>query len=248
MRPTEGLVEVAGRPWQDVRRRDPLRRSVQMIFQDPYASVNPRLTARQTVAEVFQVWEKLSRAAASDRAEGLLAEVGLPRDTWDRRSHRLSGGQCQRVSIARALACSPDILIADEPTSSLDVSVQAQILNLILDLRETRGMALVLISHDLGIVRYVTDEALVMYRGRVVERGPTEALFEAPHHPYARVLVDSIPGREGPSRLARNDYRPDQGCVFAVRCAHAREQCVESEPELVAENGRSLACFFPLRG
>jgi oligopeptide/dipeptide ABC transporter ATP-binding protein len=248
VRPTRGMVEVGGRAWSGVRRRDPLHRRVQMIFQDPYASVNPRLTARETVAEVFQVWDKLPRPRAFERAEKLLTEVGLARDTWDRRSNRLSGGQCQRVSIARALACAPDVLIADEPTSSLDGSVQALILNLILDLRAAHGMALVLISHDLAIVRYVTDEALVMYRGRVVERGPTDALFTTPRHPYTRVLLDSIPGREGPTRLVRNAFDPSLGCVFAARCPRARERCEASHPPLVDEDGRAFACYYPFRG
>jgi oligopeptide/dipeptide ABC transporter ATP-binding protein len=188
----------------------------------------------------------MTRAEADKRAEQLLAEVRLPPDVFSRRPRHLSGGQCQRVSIARALACSPDVLIADEPTSSLDVSVQAQILNLLRELREARGMALVLISHDLSVIHYLTDEALVMYRGRVVERGPTRKLLAAPRHPYTRILIDSIPGREGPLRLVKNTLNRPDGCVFASRCPCVEEECTHIEPRLVTEKDRAFACYFPL--
>ena len=243
--PTAGRMEVEGRPWASVKRSEPTRRHVQMIFQDPYASVNPRLTARATVAEVFRVWDGVPRDEADERAARLLAEVGLPRDAFDRRPTRLSGGQCQRVGIARALACSPRALGADEPTSSLDVSGQAQILNLILELRATHDLALVLISHDLAVVRYVTEQALVMYRGRVVEQGPTGRLFEEPAHPYTRALVDSIPGREGPGQLVRNDV-PATGCVFAPRCERLGAGCTDRRPPLPEHGVRSAACFYPV--
>jgi oligopeptide/dipeptide ABC transporter ATP-binding protein len=243
--PTSGRVEVEGRPWSTVRRRDPLRRHVQMIFQDPYASLNPRLTARATVAEVFQVWGTSSRDEASARAEQLLAEVGLPRDAFDRRASRLSGGQCQRVGIARALACEPRVLVADEPTSSLDVSVQAQILNLLLELRTSHELALVLISHDLAVVRYMTEHAIVMYQGRIVERGPTERLFDAPAHPYTRALVDSIPGHDGSGRLVRNDVQ-GPGCVFAPRCPRLGPGCTTEHPRLPDGDTHAVACYYPL--
>jgi ABC-type glutathione transport system ATPase component len=167
-----------------------------MVFQDPYGALNPARSAIDTVAEVFQVLDRLARGEARSRAARLLSEVGLSDDAATRRPGRLSGGQCQRVVIARALACEPEVLVADEPTSALDVSVQAQILNLLLDLRERREFALVLISHDLGVVRYATTEALVMCEGDVVERGHTAELLDNPQHPYTRLLVSSIPGRE----------------------------------------------------
>ena len=193
--PTSGSIDVEGRPWSEVRRTDLERRRVQMIFQDPYGSLNPGLSALGAVAEVLEVWERLGRRSASQRAAELLDRVGLPPDAMRRRPAELSGGQCQRVGIARALACSPTVLVADEPTSSLDVSVQAQILNLLLDLRAQAELALVLISHDLAVIRYMTDEALVMLEGRIVERGATAHLLEAPSHPYTQRLVASIPGR-----------------------------------------------------
>src|SRR5262249_14367121 len=147
--PTQGHVLVKGSEWSTVSRRDPVRREVQMVFQDPYGALNPWISARQTVAEVFQVWHSANRREACDRADQVLEEVGVPPDARARRPSQLSGGQCQRVGIARALAAEPSVLIADEPTSSLDVSVQAQILNLLDSLRRSRGLAIVLISHDL---------------------------------------------------------------------------------------------------
>lgn len=189
--PTRGDVTVEGRSWRDVARTDARRRHVQMVFQDPIGALNPYLTARETVAEVFRVWWKSSRREADARASELLAEVGLRGDVIGRRPPGLSGGECQRVGIARALACEPTVLVADEPTSSLDVSVQAQILNLLIDLRERRGLALLLISHDLGVVRYLTDSALVMCKGRVVEHGETDRLLTAPKDPYTQLLVES---------------------------------------------------------
>jgi oligopeptide/dipeptide ABC transporter ATP-binding protein len=245
LEPTNGSVTVEGRPWSSVKRRDPLRRSVQMIFQDPYGSLNPWLTARATVAEVVRVWESISRQEAEQRAEDLLREVGFARDAMGRRPGQLSGGQCQRVGIARALACDPRILIADEPTSSLDVSVQAQILNLLASLRERRGLALVLISHDLAVVRYATDEALVMYAGHVVERGPTEQLFAQPLHPYTQVLVDSIPGHEGPARPVDNQLAEAAGCVFAPRCAFVQADCLTEQPALTERHDHLVACIHP---
>ena len=166
-----------------------------MIFQDPLGSLTPALTARQAVAEVFRFWDGLTRAEASAAAGRLLAEVGLGPDIVDRKPARLSGGQCQRVGVARALACQPHLLVADEPTSALDVSVQAQILNLLGMERQQRRLALVLVSHDLGVVRQATDEVLVMHDGVVVEQGPTEQVFTQPQHSYTQALLASRPGR-----------------------------------------------------
>lgn len=193
--PSSGAVLVEGRPWKGVSRRDPVRRVVQMVFQDPYASLNPMLTAQATVAEVVRVWDGAKRDVAAARAEEILAEVGLSGEVTRRRPAGLSGGQRQRVGIARALACSPQVLVADEPTSALDVSVQANVLNLLLDLRANRGLALVLISHDLSVVDYLTETAMVMLNGEVVEQGATHQLLDRPSHPYTKTLIDSIPGR-----------------------------------------------------
>ena len=175
-----------------MKRKDPIRRTVQMIFQDPFSSLNPRRTALDIVAQVFAVQRGSRRSVAADQAREVLKEVGLTGELTRQRTTRSSGGERQRVGIARALACDPSILIADEPTSSLDVSVQAQILNLLLDLRATRQLAMVFISHDLSVIRYVTEEVLVMCRGEVVERGETERVLEKPEHEYTIALVSSI--------------------------------------------------------
>jgi peptide/nickel transport system ATP-binding protein len=191
--PTSGTVLVEGTAWKDIRGRHRLRRDVQMIFQDPYGSLTPWRSPRATVAEVVRRWNDVSAAEATRRATELLKEVGLPEEVYDRKPRQLSGGQCQRVGIARALASEPKLLVADEPTSSLDISAQAQILNLLMSLRATRGLALVIISHDLSVIRHMTDSALVMKNGVVVERGDSERLFTAPEHEYTRQLVAATP-------------------------------------------------------
>jgi ABC-type glutathione transport system ATPase component len=193
--PTTGTASVGGRLWSAVKHNDDRRRSVQMVFQDPYGSLNPSMTPLATVAEVFRVWDGASRVESLERSEQLLGEVGLSGRLIERRPSTLSGGQCQRVGIARALAARPSVLIADEPTSALDVSVQAQILQLISDLRAAHGLALVVISHDLSVVRLLTERVLVMRNGLVVEEGETEAVFVNPEDAYTRLLLNSIPGR-----------------------------------------------------
>jgi oligopeptide/dipeptide ABC transporter ATP-binding protein len=241
--PSRGTVEAEGRRWSDVRRKDSARRHVQMIFQDPYGALNPWRTPIQAVAEVLVTWNAITFRDARQRAMALLSEVGLPPDAMRRFPRELSGGQCQRVGIARALAAEPDVLVADEPTSSLDVSVQAQILNLLRDLRQQRGLALVLISHDLSVVRYATDRALVMYGGEVVEQGPTSVLLDSPKHPYTRILVDSIPGREGPAEAQPNDLDNAAGCVFARQCPMVAEDCLLSRPRLHSIKDHAVACI-----
>jgi ABC-type glutathione transport system ATPase component len=191
--PTTGTISVEGKPWSAVRRSDELRRRVQMIFQDPVASLNPRMTAVETIAEVLRVSRRKSRADSVAGALSLLSDVGIPELGARRRPGELSGGQCQRVAIARALACEPDVLIADEPTSSLDVSVQAQILNLVKDLCAGRGLALVMISHDLSVIEYMTQRCLVMRAGRVVEQGLTASVLSEPREPYTKELIACIP-------------------------------------------------------
>lgn len=186
-----GSLTIYGKAWGEIGNKDPLRRKVQMIFQDPYGSLTPWRTPRKIVAEVFHRWNAVSWQEALERAGELLHEVGLPVNAMDIPPTKLSGGQCQRVGIARALACDPEVLVADEPTSSLDISTQAQILNLILRLQAERGLALVLISHDLAVVRHMTDEALVMRNGKVVESGKCENVFNEPKHEYTRQLTIS---------------------------------------------------------
>jgi oligopeptide/dipeptide ABC transporter ATP-binding protein len=246
--PTGGEVLVRGKRWADVARTDQRRRAVQMIFQDPYGSLNPWKTVLRTVTDVVRQWNDVDRRTAAGMAEALLSEVGLPGDVMKRRPGRLSGGQCQRVGIARALACEPSVILADEPTSSLDVSIQAQVLGLIGQIREQRAAALLLVSHDLLVVEQMTSEALVMYHGRVVERGPTSELLNRPMHPYTRILVDSIPGREGSAQFAANvDGAHAAGCPFRSRCPRAVGVCAEVDPPLAPMAGsREVACHRPI--
>ncbi len=245
LRPAEGEVLVAGTPWAGLKRRDPRRRCAQMIFQDPLGSLNPDRTARQTVAEVFRFWDGLDRAEASRAAERLLDEVGLGPDSFDSKPARLSGGQCQRVGIARALACRPQVIIADEPTSALDVSVQAQILSLLGTLRKEHNLALVLVSHDLGVVRHSTDHVLVMYDGAVIEEGPTEQVFDSPAHPYTKVLVESRPGSAPASALLAGEQHA-AGCSYAARCRFSQEDCLAGPPPLVPHGRGRVACLHPV--
>lgn len=195
VRPTEGLAAFRGRPISEwlAEDRGAFRRSVQMIFQDPYGSLNPRFTVRETLAEVLRVHRVTPRDAEHPRIEALLRAVGLDPALADRHPHAFSGGQRQRIGIARALAIEPSVLIADEPVSALDVSVQAQVLNLLRDLHEARGLTLVLIAHDLAAVRYVCRRIVVMHRGRVVEEGPAEQVLHEPQAAYTRALIEAVP-------------------------------------------------------
>ena len=192
LHPAEGSVTVNGTPWAKVKRSSPLHGKVQYIFQDPYSSLNPYMTGLDAVTESAIVHGLgKTKAQARELARELLGSTGLAADAMQSRPGSLSGGQRQRIGIARALAADPDIIIADEPTSALDVSVQAQILNLLLSLQVDRGIGLVLVSHDLGVVRLLTDHALVIYRGNVVERGPIDELLENPTQEYTKLLVES---------------------------------------------------------
>jgi ABC-type glutathione transport system ATPase component len=241
LRPTGGQVLVEGVPWARVSRKADARRRVQMIFQDPLGALNPWLTAREAVAEAVRHWYATSREDARQRASDLLAETGLSREAMDRRPKQLSGGQCQRVGIARALACQPAVIVADEPTSALDVSVQAQILNLLMALQESHDLALVLISHDLSVIRHMTDVAVVMYGGRIVERGPTNQLMDCPGHPYTRLLVDP----EVESEHSLDPALIRHPCPFAARCPLFQPDCAGllSDPGPKAR----VFCRHPLR-
>lgn len=256
LHPQRGSALVEGRPWVAISRRDPARHRIQMIFQDSRDALNPWMTALETVTEAVRVVDGGRRAAAEGKARQLLEDVGLAGPVVDRRPGRLSGGQCQRVAIARALAHRPSVLVADEPTSALDVSVQAQVLALLRRLQAAQDMAVVLITHDLNVVRSVADRVHVLYHGRTMEVGATEDVLNAPAHPYTRLLVDSRPGVRGvlPAVQAEVDEHP---CVYAARCALRQPDCSMLDPSASAEpdaagagssSTRRVACLHPLPG
>ncbi|HUM14204.1 MAG TPA: oligopeptide/dipeptide ABC transporter ATP-binding protein [Candidatus Nitrosotalea sp.] len=253
--PDAGVVRFDG---EDVRAASPsrmkrLRRDMQLVFQDPYASLNPRLTIEATVAFSLLV-HGTPRAEAAERARALLGRVGLdPRLHGQRYAHELSGGQRQRVNIARALVLDPRLLVLDEPVSALDKSVQAQVLNLLQDLKAERALTYVLISHDLNVIEYVSDRVLVMYLGEVVETGTAEALSQSPKHPYTQALFASAPSMDPDRRMDRlpisgdppNPIDPPSGCRFRTRCPFAMPRCAEVTPPLMpVGTAHAVACYL----
>jgi oligopeptide/dipeptide ABC transporter ATP-binding protein len=230
-----------------------MRERMQMVFQDPFGSLNPRLTVGSTLGEVYRVHGLCPVSEIPERVRQLMNDVGLSQELLDRRPAALSGGQCQRVGIARALAVRPDLVIADEAVSALDVSIQAQILNLFVDLQRRMNLTLIFISHDLGVVRHLCRKLAVMYLGRIVEYGPTKEIFEDPKHPYTRALIEAMPriGAETPlaeEGLSGEPPSPTQipsGCAFNPRCRFALPSCREDPPparRLIAE--RSVWCHL----
>jgi oligopeptide/dipeptide ABC transporter ATP-binding protein len=251
---TEGAVRFDGRGLDGLSRAEwrTLRRRMQIVFQDPYGSLDPRRRVGAQIADGLAIHDLVPTAERGRRVGELLAMVGLDPVQAGRFPHEFSGGQRQRIGIARALATGPDFLVADEPVSSLDVSIQAQILELLGDLRRTLGLALLFISHDLPVVRHLCDRVVVMYLGRVMEEGPAKRLFDAPAHPYTRALISATP-RLDPARRRRrillpgdppSPSDPPSGCVFRTRCAHAVPACAESVPALRPfGEGQRVACF-----
>lgn len=254
--PTQGQVFFDG---QDLAALPParlraLRRQMQLVFQDT-AALNPRWTVGQSLAEPLRIHNLCPRGEYAARGAALLNQVGLAPDLLDRYPHQLSGGQRQRVGLARALALSPRLVVCDEPVSALDVSVQAQMLNLLADLQASQGLTYVLISHDLGVVRHSADRVCVMFLGRVCEVGPTQALFSAPRHPYTKFLLDSVPrpdptrrGESGPPLAGEipSPVHPPSGCRFRTRCPYAQDICAQTVPPLTGAGDHQAACHFPL--
>jgi oligopeptide/dipeptide ABC transporter ATP-binding protein len=226
------------------------RRDLQIIFQDPFGSLNPRHTVQHLIEEPLIVHGAGSRTERRQRVKELLSLVGLPANAAERYPHQFSGGQRQRIAIARALALNPRLVVADEPVSALDVSIQSQILNLIADLRRRFGLAILFISHDLSVIRHVSDRIAVMYLGRIVEIGPTEAVMAAPRHPYTQALLSAIPGLEGGGgRIVLAGELPDpahppSGCAFHGRCSKVMPVCMTVRPELRAEGPVEVACHL----
>jgi len=221
-----------------------------MIFQDPYASLNPRWRVRDIVAEPLRSFGIVRTAAAlRERVAALLLQVGLAASDGDKYPHEFSGGQRQRISIARALSSEPEFLVCDEPTSALDVSVQAQILNLMRDLQARLGLTYLFISHNLAVVRHMSDRLGVMYLGRIVELGPAEQIFQTPRHPYTRLLLDAIPDLENPGRSRTpvggevpSPIAPPPGCPFHPRCPLANDRCRQEKPGYTSTGDTMVAC------
>jgi oligopeptide/dipeptide ABC transporter ATP-binding protein len=231
-----------------------LRRQVQIVFQDPFAALNPRLSVGQALAEPLWIHRLCARSELRERVGDLLEMVGLSREYVRRYPHEFSGGQRQRIVIARALATAPRLIVADEPVSALDVSVQAQVLNLLLDLRDRLGVAYLLVAHNLAMVRHVAQRTAVMYLGRLVEVGPTEELFARPRHPYTQALLSAVPVADparGRRRLPLLGEVPSPrdvpaGCRFHPRCRHAVAACRTAEPRLEpCGDGHAVACCLP---
>lgn len=254
--PTAGSVALLGRDLtalSGVELRQ-ARRRMQMIFQDPVAALNPRRKVKELVREGLDIWGDPSGEFTSGRVDEILRAVGLDPDVVnERRPHEFSGGQCQRIAIARALVLDPDVLICDEAVSALDVSVQAQILNLLRDLRERYELTMLFISHDLAVVRHVSDRVMVMYLGKIAELASTDGLFDAPRHPYTRALLASIPGHtldlppadELISGELPSPIDPPSGCRFRTRCPRATQRCTDEEPELREVGVSLVACHHP---
>lgn len=251
--PTRGRVEFDGQDAHAAfasKEGRALRKRVQMIFQDPYASLNPRWTVEAIIGEPLQEHDLVpERAARRERVGELLSSVGLSPLDMVKYPHQFSGGQRQRISIARALATAPEFLVCDEPTSALDVSVQAQVLNIMKDLQRQRGLTYLFISHNLAVVRHVSDSVGVMYLGRLVEIADKASLFGAPRHPYTRMLLDAIPQMHAVGRARTpvqgevpNPLSPPTGCSFHPRCPHANARCKAERPALLSIGGIQVAC------
>jgi oligopeptide transport system ATP-binding protein len=231
------------------------RKNFQMIFQDPYASLNPSMTVEQTISELLQIHAVGNKQTRRDQVKQILQEVDLNPEFLDRYPHEFSGGQRQRISIARALVLKPEFLVADEPVSSLDVSVQAQIINLLQNLQAKHGLTFLFISHDLSVVRHITQRIAIMYLGRIVELAPTAAFYTDPHHPYSRALLSAVPVPDPRIELNRKQilltgevpsgFEIPQGCRFSSRCWKRKEECVTVEPELKeVQPGHFVACYL----
>jgi len=243
-----GPVDLASLSRSQMR---PFRSDIQMIFQDPYSSLNPRMTVRQIVEEPLKIHTKDSPAQRRDRVAWLLGKVGLSAEQSSRYPHEFSGGQRQRIGIARALATHPKIIIADEPVSALDVSIQAQVINLMQDLQEEFRLSYLFIAHDLSVVRHISSRIAVMYLGNIAEIGPAERIYMSPMHPYSRALLSAVP-RPDPdiSRVQRTHLQGDipnptnkpSGCGFRTRCPIAKPSCADKVPPLELKDERFVAC------
>ncbi|MUL19075.1 murein tripeptide/oligopeptide ABC transporter ATP binding protein OppF [Aliivibrio fischeri] len=230
------------------------RKEIQMIFQDPLASLNPRMTVGDIIAEpLLTFYPKLTKDEVKDRVKEMMAKVGLLPNVINRYPHEFSGGQCQRIGIARALILKPKMIICDEPVSALDVSIQAQVVNLLKELQKELGLSLVFIAHDLSVVKHISDRVLVMYLGNEVELGESDALFSNPKHPYTKALMSAVPIPDPKLERAKtiemlegdlpSPINPPSGCVFRTRCPQATDACAETKPELKGNDIHAVSCL-----
>ncbi len=251
--PTSGTLHLDGTNIAALTKsqRPPARRAIQMIFQNPFGSLNPRKKIGTIIAEPLVINAQLSKPERDDRVAWMMTKVGLRPDHYDRYPHMFSGGQRQRIAIARALILQPKLVVCDEPVSALDVSIQAQVLNLLLELQDEFGLAYIFISHDLSVVRHIADEVMVMYLGRAVEQGPRNQVFSAHRHPYTRALLASTPHLDPAARRQRialkgelpSPLNPPSGCAFHTRCPYAIDICRQQRPQLVDKQDRlAVAC------
>ena len=254
---TEGTVRFQGQDLSQMKgqERKKIRREMQIVFQDPYDSLNPRMTLEEIITEPFVIHKIGTKAERKEKAKQLLEMVGLPPQQLTRYPHQLSGGQRQRVSIARSIALSPKLLVCDEAVSALDVSIQAQILNILSDLKEKLGLTYLFVSHDLSVVRFISDRIGVMYFGRLVEVAETEELFDHHRHPYTRALLSAVPNPNPREKKRRETLHgevpsllnPPAGCIFHQRCPYAEERCRQEKPPLQdVGNQHWVACHRQL--
>ena len=246
----ENLIGLSGRQMMQYRN------DIQMVFQDPLASLNPRMTVGQIIAEPLTTHHKgLSRAEVKSRVQTMMERVGLLANQINRYPHEFSGGQCQRIGIARALIVAPKLIICDEPVSALDVSIQAQVINLLAQLQQDLGLSLIFIAHDLSVVKHISDRVMVLYLGKVMEIADAELLYAAPKHPYTQALLSAVPVPD--PEVERNKtviplvgdlphpMAPPSGCVFRTRCPRAQARCAAEVPQIRGDTHHAVACHFP---
>ncbi|MCQ9204812.1 MAG: dipeptide ABC transporter ATP-binding protein [Omnitrophica bacterium] len=256
LEPTSGKIQFDGKDLTNLNSQEarPVRRNIQVIFQDPYASLNPRMSAGQIIGEALLIHHIVDKSEITNKVKYLLDIVGLSPEIINRYPHQFSGGQRQRIGIARSLSLTPKLIIADEPVSSLDVSIQAQIINLLVDLQKEFGLTYLFIAHDLRVIAHISDRVAVMYLGKIVEVASSRELYQKPYHPYTEALLSAIP-RLNPVKVRKriilkgdipSPINPPSGCRFHTRCIYAQDKCKYIEPELIRKDNRQFACHFPL--